>query len=318
MTIKISILIICQNISKLQLALKDVLALEHENIEWEVLAGEGNNPSEQRNLLAQKARGDWLLFLDDDSRPAKNLLLVYKNLIQNRSVLIAGGPSLVEKSPSTIGVLSQVFFSSMWGIGPYLSRYNCLGETRESNERELILCNMLVHKEFFLRQGGFCRDLYPNEENEFIKRVRSERHIFYTPEAVVMRPARVNLRAFSEQLLSYGKGRFKNIYLKKNFGDYIFVAPAFFSLYLISCPFLIFYSQWALMLPLLIYFLLTFYAGISRIREFGLLAFFTPLFFGVGHFSYGIGIWKGFFEYAILQKNLKLNEASFVNVHQLK
>jgi hypothetical protein len=206
----------------------------------------------------------------------------------------------------------------MWGIGPYLSRYNSIGSARVSNERELILCNMIFHKEFFLKQGGFCRDLYPNEENEFIKRVDSNRHIYYIPEAVVDRPARASARAFALQLFSYGKGRFKNIYLKKNFGDYIFVAPAFFSLYFIASPFLIFAHQWALMLPMLIYFLLTSYAGILRLRDFGVLVFLAPLFFILGHFSYGLGVWRGFFEYAIFQKDTKLQPASFINVHQLK
>jgi glycosyltransferase involved in cell wall biosynthesis len=287
-------------------------------MEWEVLVGEGDNPSEQRNLLAQKACGDWILFLDEDSRPARNLLKIYKNLIENRSILIAGGPSLVEKSPSAVGKLSQIFFSSIWGIGPYLSRYNSLGNIRESNERELILCNMLVNKEFFLQEGGFCRDLFPNEENEFIKRVRSESHVFYVPEAIVERPARDSVGAFSEQLFNYGKGRFKNIYMKRNFGDYIFVAPAFFSLYLISLPFLIIYSQWALMIPLLIYFTLSLYSGLLRVREFRFLVILSPLFFSLGHFSYGLGIWSGFFKYAVFQKNLKLDAASFINVHQLK
>lgn len=318
MVIKISVLIVCKNISKLQNVLNEVLALENENIEWEVLVGEGDNPSEQRNLLAHKANGDWLLFLDDDSRPSKNLLEVYRKLIESRNVFIAGGPSLVEKSNGMVGKLSQIFFSSIWGVGPYLSRYNCLGEIRISNEKELILCNMLVQKEFFLKQGGFCSDLYPNEENEFIQRSLADQHTFYIPQAIVERPARANFFDFSEQLFNYGKGRFKNIYIKKNFSDYIFVAPAFFSLYLLTIPFLVLHSQLALLIPMFIYIALCVYSGLTRIKEFKFLVFASPLFFALGHFSYGFGIWRGFFEYAILQKNLKLNPASFINVHQLK
>jgi glycosyltransferase involved in cell wall biosynthesis len=318
MQIKISVLIICKNILKLQNVLNEVLALENENIEWEVLVGEGDNPSEQRNLLAYKASGDWLLFLDDDSKPSKNLLEVYRKLIETHHVFIAGGPSLVEKSNGMVGKLSQIFFGSIWGVGPYLSRYNSLGETRISNERELILCNMLVQREFFLKHGGFCSDLYPNEENEFIQRSPANGHTFYIPQAVVVRPARVNVLEFSEQLFNYGKGRFKNIYMKKNFGDYIFVAPAFFSLYLLSIPFLVMYSQIALLLPIVLYIVLTMYSGLSRIKDFKFLVFLSPFFFALGHFSYGFGVWRGVFEYAIMQKNLKLNSASFINVHQLK
>lgn len=318
MTVKISVLIICKNISKLQNVLSEVLSLQHENIQWEVLVGEGNNPSEQRNLLANKAGGDWLLFLDDDSRPSKNLLEVYRNLIDRKQVLIAGGPSLLEKNSSLVGKLSQIFFSSKWGVGPYLSRYNSLGELRLSNERELILCNLLVQKKFFLGNGGFCKDLYPNEENEFLKRVPAENFTYYLPDAIVERPARVNFREFSNQLFNYGKGRFKNIYIKKNFGDYIFVAPAFFSLYLLLTPFLLLNSQFALLIPICIYIFLTALSGLSKPREFKFLFLIAPFFFALGHFSYGLGIWRGVFDYAILQKSLKLNSASFINVHQLK
>jgi glycosyltransferase involved in cell wall biosynthesis len=318
MKMNLSVLIICKDISKLQSVLSEVLSLDHQNIDWEVLVGEGDNPSEQRNVLALKANGDWLLFLDDDSRPIKNLLIQYKNLVESRPVLLAGGPSLIENDSSLIGELSQFFFSSLWGIGPYLSRYNSIGELRQSNERELILCNMLVQKDFFIKQGGFCRDLYPNEENEFIKRIQADSQIYYIPTATVERPARKSISEFSLQLFNYGKGRFKNIYLKKNFSDFIFVAPAFFSFYLLAAPFLFYFLQWALLIPLFVYTSIILISGLKSFNKLKSGTWLSPFFFALGHFSYGLGIWNGFFEFVIFQKNLKASPASFINVHQLK
>ncbi|MDD4976019.1 MAG: hypothetical protein PHY93_16815, partial [Bacteriovorax sp.] len=281
---------------------------------------EGNNPSTQRNLLARNAEGEYILFLDDDSLPINSLLEKYQNTLQAYpGTEILGGPSLLIEKQNNLYHLSNIFFSSIFGIGPIRSRYNSLGKVRKATERELILCNLLMKRAFFLKTKGFDQNIYPGEENEFLKSLQTSTRIIYDPKAIVYREPRDSFYLFLKQMFSYGRGRAKHLKLNYFF-EYLFLIPLLFSLYVISLPFIV-NQSFVFYTPLLGHFvssLLTLLVN-QKTRLTIYQKSLLPFFFLLGHFGYGLGLIVGIFQYKILKiliVSKKTKEE--IQIHRLK
>lgn len=93
-------------------------------------------------------------------------------------------------------------------MGKSASRYRGRGRFRETDERELILCNLAVRRDAFLSLGGFDEDLFPNEENELLERLsRAGLPLAYHPAAVVERPPVHTFGELLSRAFRYGRGR---------------------------------------------------------------------------------------------------------------
>lgn len=300
---KISILIICRELSKCSEVFKNLERLDFPSEDFEILVGEGDNPSEQRNRLAEKAQGEWLLFLDDDSIPDKEILRQYLSLIKlHPKTVIAGGPSLLIKDKDLLSRLSLCFFTSSFGIGPFKNRYISSGNPRRTSEKELILCNMLIKKAFFQCTGGFNKELYPNEENEFIKK-NGKAEIYYQPKAIVYRRPRKNFSQFLTQVYGYGEGRSKHLHLQRSKEDFLFLLPAIFLLYLIYLFRMAGTVGEMAFAPLILHMSLTVSLNynekiLNRFEHFLLM----PVFNIFAHAAYGAGILIGGIKYFIIKK----------------
>lgn len=319
--LRVSILIIAKAYTKTDVAYQRARSLVASGVDFEILMAEGDNPSMQRNELAKVASGEFLLFLDNDSLADDHLLSEYSMLIKKYpDASVFGGPSLLQVNQTNFHAILKCFFSSYLGIGPIRSRYNALGKVRITDEKELILSNMLIKREYFISLGGFNKNIYPGEENEFMKRSKP-REIIYSPEAKVYRFPRDTLKEFLFQMYSYGQGRAKH--LDFNFSDSLFLLPAIFSFYILTIFLsLIMHPVEKLKLyfiPLWIYMLII---AISLLWEENLkkiVCFFeAPFYFGAGHFAYGLGILKGSYKYKLLKiffkKKRKLTHLKIVRI----
>ena len=304
---RISILIVTKKYSERELFSSwDHLALDEE-IMFEVIVAEGCNPSTQRNELANVARGEYLLFFDEDSEPDFKILLEYLEVIKKfPEAAIFGGPSLLKTKSNNLHQILNKFFSSYLGIGPFKSRYNSLGSVRITNEKELILSNLLIKKDYFTKSGGFDHGLYPGEENDYIKRQKGN-PIIYNPLAVVYRFPRETLKDFFNQMYSYGKGRAKH--LGWSTAELIFLLPAIYAIYfttLFTLPFLFkFESLKLLYLPILIYFFSIIVISALEFHTNIFLVLASALCFTFGHFFYGLGVLFGLCKYRILPRGFR-------------
>lgn len=317
---RISILIVTRKWCHGEHTFDHINELKHSNIDFEVLVAEGNNPSSQRNLLAQRAEGDFILFLDDDSIPATDLLEIYYEAIRiHPDTAIMGGPSILTGKENFLYQLSSIFFSSVFGIGPIRSRYNSIGPMRKATEKDLILCNLLMEKDFFLKTKGFNRNIYPGEENEFLKGLGSSTNVIYNPKAIVYRAPRESFYLFLKQMFSYGRGRVKHLRLNDLF-EYVFLIPLLFSLYVLSLPLLGQYSK-IFYTPTLVHIslaLLTSVTGRGVKLDF-IQKLASPFFFFLGHFSYGLGGMFGLGKYKIFKKfTKKTRHLENIQIHKLK
>jgi glycosyltransferase involved in cell wall biosynthesis len=113
-----------------------------------------NQIGRARNAGAARARGDWLVFVDADSRPSRELLEEVAASIAARRC-IAGG-STVKLDTRRLGVR---FFVCVWNV---LSR--SLGWAAGSF--------MFCEASAFRRVGGFSQEIYAAEEIELFGRLK--------------------------------------------------------------------------------------------------------------------------------------------------
>jgi glycosyltransferase involved in cell wall biosynthesis len=191
----------------------------------EVWVVRGRNPSRQRNCAAQKAGGDWLWFLDDDARPRPGTLSVLLEAAKAFSAGAAGGPNVAPADETPLGTRLDAVLTSPMGSGISRARYTSVGKRRLAGEKELILCNFLVQRQAFLGLGGFCEELFPNEENEFLNRWNAAGFLaVYEPAATVERPRRGSVGAFALQAFRYGRGRAQQVRRSFRAGDLVNLA----------------------------------------------------------------------------------------------
>jgi cellulose synthase/poly-beta-1,6-N-acetylglucosamine synthase-like glycosyltransferase len=272
----------------------------------EAFACVGKNPSLQRNLGVKECRTDMVYFLDDDSLVMPETIQELSSHFQDNRTAVAGGPNLVPPDASSFEKTVSAVLASWLGSFKVRYRYAAIGAVREATEKELILCNMMVRRSTFLKEGGFRVDLYPNEENEFLNRLLHKGYrLVYDPRGAIYRSRRRSWQAFCYQAFRYGRGRARQIKVYPCLSDIIHLIPAFFVLYVLSlsalfCPrFQDPCGSFFLLatFPLFVFGLLALGTGISAAswhRRF-MDTFKVPVLIFLRQFFYGLGLIAGFF-----------------------
>jgi GT2 family glycosyltransferase len=275
-----------------------VAALAHlkkvlpEDPRYEILLAEGCAPSRQRNLAAAEAVGDILYFLDDDSLINPYNLDLCNSNFTDPLVAAVGGPSMTPAGDSWLQQLFGYALASPFGSGAVCNRYRLQGESRQTTDKELILCNLAMRRSLFLALGGFDERLYPNEENEFLSRVVSAGHMMrHDPSMHIYRSQRLTLKAFVRQMFAYGRGRGEQTLITSSYSLPSFI-PLLFVVYLIVV--LIGIKYVLLRVPLMIYVALAFLSTLHVMFRTG--RFFSLLLLGIYplmHCVNGVGLMWG-------------------------
>lgn len=262
------------------------------DIRYEILLAEGSAPSQQRNRAADEASGDILYFLDDDSLITSENLAHCSAGMSSPDVAVVGGPSITPAGDSRLQQLFGCALASGFGSGAVSNRYRAHGDTRETTDKELILCNLAVRRSLFMGLGGFNESLYPNEENEFLERVTKAGHkLLHDPEMLVYRSQRRTLKAFVRQMFSYGRGRGQQSRITSSYSVTSFI-PLFFVVYLVISLICIKYVF--LLVPAVIYILAALISALLIVGRTGQL--FSLLLIGIYplmHIVNGFGLLWG-------------------------
>jgi glycosyltransferase involved in cell wall biosynthesis len=113
-----------------------------------------NQISRARNTGAARATGEWLLFVDADSHPNRDLCGdVLKAIASGRYV--AGGSTVRFEQPDAV----VAFIGSSW---------NAISRVMRWVAGSFIFCDAAVFREI----GGFSQELYAAEEIEFSRRLK--------------------------------------------------------------------------------------------------------------------------------------------------
>lgn len=284
-------------------AIQAILQSDYPQAQLEILEVIGENPSRQRNRAAEEATGDLLYFLDNDSIVTPGLFSRIVNYYrENETLAGVGGPNL---TPETDSLLQKSFgyaLASPFAHFKMAARYKSTGKVRETDEKELILCNLSVRRDIFLQEHGLNESLYPNEENEFINRlIRKGYRFLYDPEAVVYRSRRTRIRDFLIQFLRYGRGRAEQMQVEGfSWKSLLFLAPLALLGYLAGCLGLSLFISlpWWIFLPILAYGVFALFAMFQSALQAKELwpALLLPLWSLAMHLAYGAGLVAGFWK----------------------
>jgi GT2 family glycosyltransferase len=156
------------------------------------------SPSHARNVGAEHAGGDWILFLDADCRPVPDILDRY-----------FAGP--IE---ATVGALAGEVVPAP-GAGSFAARYGAarsfLGQGAHLAHPFLpraVAANLLVRREAFQAMGGFYEGIRAAEDTDFSWRLqRAGWELRARPEARVEHGYRTTLGGLRRQWRGYAAGR---------------------------------------------------------------------------------------------------------------
>ena len=275
------------------LALTAARELDYPREQMEVIVARGKQPAIQRNAALRLAHGDLIYFLDDDSRPPSDSLRRAIPHFDEPDVQMVGGPNIC---PPTAPFLEQVFavvLRSWLAFGPSRARYHPVGKLRPSNEKELILCNLLARRQTLADLGGFDESLYPNEENALMDDLQKRGgKLLYDPELYVYRRPRPTLKAFARMLRTYGRGRAEQFRLHPGIGSALNLIPPLFCLYLLIGP----WFGLVGLIPLMGYGVAVLGQTIVSAFDAGPVKSLAALPLVVlSHILYGLGFWRGLF-----------------------
>ncbi len=254
-------------------------------------------PAGARNLAAKQSQGKWLLFLDDDVILPENYFKKAFSHLQ-KQIEILGGP---DQTPPTADEFEQALglaLSSPLATAHTHKRHYKGKENEVGSEEKFILCHLWILRETFL-SVFFDERFFRNEENVLLH-ILKDKPMLYSPDLFVYHQRKANFFKLAPAVFSSGRHRIRSFFLYPDSFKFLYLAPLFFVLYLFS---LIFISQiWAL-LPLVIFFILSFFFAFKR-GGFGL----GPMILSYQIFinlSYALGSFYGIFESLIFYKQLR-------------
>jgi glycosyltransferase involved in cell wall biosynthesis len=255
-------------------------------------------PSMKRNAAIRAARGELIYFLDDDSVSEPGNLKRAVAHFADPKVQMVGGPNVCPSDAPTVEQTFANVMGSWLAFGPSCARYRSFGKLRESNEKELISCNLVSRRDVLLEAGGFNESLYPNEENALMDAVLKRGKLLYDPEMIVRRRPRSNFKSFARMLFSYGGGRAQQFRLHPTAGSFINFVPPAFCLYLLAVLILV----PARVLPVWTLLPLAFYLAAVLVQTFAVMArtsFMSGLralpLLALTNIIYGAGVLRGMF-----------------------
>lgn len=267
-----------------------------------------SGPSVKRNLAMKDARGDFLVFIDDDAYPQKNILDILDEDFKDEKIAAVGGPAITPPNDSFLQKVSgAVYLSSLSGGFP--ERYAPVGKKRKIVDWPTV--NLSVRKEAFLRAGGFDTNFWPGEDTKFcldmINKLDKNNDIIYDPRAIVWHHRREGISRHLKQIASYGlhRGYFAKKFPKTSFQFKYFVPSAFLLFIIGGAIFSFFYP-----IILKLYIIGWIAYGFAMLKAFLdivirqksiLVALYSIIYIFLTHIVYGARFIQGF----VFTKNLK-------------
>jgi len=263
-------------------------------------------PAMKRNLAIRDAKGEILVFIDDDAYPKNNFLDILDQDFLDKNIVAIGGPAVTPKDDNFFQKVSgAVFLSSFSGGCP--ERYVPIGKKRFIDDWPSV--NLSVRKDTFKKINGFDCNYWPGEDTklclDLIK--KTNKKILYDPDLIVYHHRRAGLVKHLKQISGYGlhRGFFAKKFPKTSFKLKYFI-PSFFLLFVVIGGVLSFLQPLFLKIYLAVwglYILVLIKASFDIYRyEKNILINLNSLYYiFFTHLTYGYKFIQGF----IFTKNLK-------------
>jgi len=267
------------------------------NPEIRVISSGRVAPGRKRDLGASHANGDVLVFLDDDSYPARDYLEIAYVSFSDPNVKAIGGPGITPPDNNFLQKLSGAILSSRFS-GGFPERYVSI-EYIKKNFSDWPSVNLLVRKSVFESVGGFDNDYWPGEDTLFCSKLHDTGfNIIYNPRLIVYHHRRENISKHFSQIFKYGL--FRGFLFRKgksNSRKLVFIIPSTFVFFVVTtiiAPLLpesvnnVFILLWLFYLGAMTYALYE----ISRYNKI-YVSFLAVILVPFTHLSYGVGFLIG-------------------------
>ncbi len=179
--------------------LDPIVDLFSAKINLHLLKQEHAGPARARNRGVKQAKGEFLVFTDDDCRPTPGWLATLTNFLSIKPDSMIGGEILN-------AVPGNLFSSASQALVSYLYFYY----NKNSKEAHFFTANNIaLSKKCFLAVGGFDQEwgIAAAEDREFCDRwLLSGYQMTYAPEAVIYHAHPMSLTGFWDQQFNYGRG----------------------------------------------------------------------------------------------------------------
>jgi GT2 family glycosyltransferase len=191
-------------------------------------------PGGARNFLIRRARGELLVFLDDDVTFSPDLLNQLASAADTYpGVGVFGGPNLTPPGSSIFQIVSGAILGSLLATGPVRRRYGRHG-AGAADERFFTLCNMAIRRSVM---PEFPPSFSGGEENAVLYELAATRvPMRYDPSFVVYHERRPTFGAFVRQMEKYGRGRGQVIARHPRSIRPAYLLPIALILWLVSLP----------------------------------------------------------------------------------
>ncbi len=278
--------------------IRSIENLDYPKKEFEVIVEKGRGASENRNKGIKNAKGEILIFLDDDATIENDYLKKVEDFFEKyTSVDIVGGPQITPKDDRFFAKICGIALTSHFGAFKVRKRYESCRVDLDADETSITSANLCVRKNVFEKIEGFDTSLYPGEDPEFISRAKKNGlRVASSPDIIVSHKRRANFSLFCKQIFHYGFVRpQKNKISGKT--PLFFTVPMLFLVYLLILPSLVILHG-LFIAPLLAYiFLAIVFSLYDSLRSRRILPFFIlPFIYFFTHISYGLGMLGGYFK----------------------
>jgi GT2 family glycosyltransferase len=199
-------------------------------------------PAQKRNLATKDAQGEFLVFIDDDAYPKKNIIEILDVDFQDEKISAVGGPAMTPRDDSFLQKVSGAFFLSSLS-GGFPERYVPKGKKKEIQDWPTV--NLTVRKSVFEKIGGFNSDYWPGEDTELcLQIIKNGGKIIYDPEVQAWHHRREGLARHLKQVGGYGihRGFFAKKYPQTSLKPIYFIPSAFFVFVLLFIPIFFLYA----------------------------------------------------------------------------
>jgi cellulose synthase/poly-beta-1,6-N-acetylglucosamine synthase-like glycosyltransferase len=163
-------------------------------------------PSVKRNLGVDKARGDFIAFIDGDAYPTRDWLRNAVRYFEDQDIVMVGGPGFTPESDTIMQQASGEILSSFLGAGPLTFRHSAK-LARKSDDLPTV--NMIVRRTSFKQVGGFDSTYWPGEDTKFCRDLvyGLGKEALYAPNVRVFHHRRRLFCEHLKQIAGYGLHR---------------------------------------------------------------------------------------------------------------